>query len=355
MPLKFQRDKQDLMAKILLDTLKGKPCERVPFWFMRQAGRYLPEYRKVRATVPSFMEFCYDPTKATEVTLQPIRRYGMDGAILFADILVVPDGLGQKVWFEQGFGPRLEPVVDEAGFANLSLAGFHGKVGNVYETVKRLRADLPDDVTLIGFAGAPWTVATYMIGGQGSKDHAAARQLGYGNPELFGKILDMLVDATAEYLCAQIESGADVVQIFDSWSAALPEPMFKAWVIAPTKAIVEKVRTKHAETPIIAFPRLAGAMLKRYVEETGVDGVSLDTGVPLAWAASEVSPNVCLQGNLDPHLVVSGGKLMTDETLRILEALKGRAHIFNLGHGFVPETPPEHVALLSETIKNFRR
>lgn len=343
------------MTKLLLETLKGNPSERVPFWFMRQAGRYLPEYRKIRATMPSFMEFCYNPTNATEVTMQPIRRYGMDGAILFADILVVPDGLGQKVWFEQGFGPKLDPVTTEETYSALSLAGFHNKVCNVYETVRRLRHELPDNVTLLGFAGAPWTVATYMIGGQGSKDHAAARQLGYGDPVLFGKILDLLVDATAEYLCAQIEAGADVVQIFDSWSAALPETMFERWVIEPTKAIVDKVRAKHGETPIIGFPRLAGAMLRRYVEETGVTGVSLDTGVPLKWAADEVQSLVCVQGNLDPHLVVSGGKLMVDETLRILEALKGGAHIFNLGHGFVPETPPENVALLSETIKNFRR
>jgi len=343
------------MAKLLLETLKGNPGDRVPFWFMRQAGRYLPEYRAVRATAPSFMDFCYNPDKATEVTLQPIRRYGMDGAILFADILVVPDGLGQKVWFEQGFGPKLEPVANEEAFSKLSLSGFHDKVGNVYETVRRLRSELPEEVTLLGFAGAPWTVATYMVAGQGSKDHADTRQLGYGNPELFGKILEMLVDSTAEYLCAQIKAGADVVQIFDSWSAALPETMFERWVIEPTRAIVEKVRAKHSETPIIGFPRLAGALLPRYVDETGVDGVSLDTGVPLAWAAEHVQPKVCVQGNLDPHLVVSGGQPMVDEATRILEGLKGGAHIFNLGHGFVPETPPEHVALLSETIKNFSR
>jgi uroporphyrinogen decarboxylase len=343
------------MAKLLLETLKGNPSDRVPFWFMRQAGRYLPEYREVRATQPSFMDFCYNPEKATEVTLQPIRRYGMDGAILFADILVVPDGLGQKVWFETGFGPKLKPVATDEAYSKLSLAGFHDKVCNVYETVRRLRRELPDDVTLLGFAGAPWTVATYMVGGQGSKDHAAARQLGYGNPELFGKILDILVDSTAEYLCAQIDAGADVVQIFDSWSAALPETMFERWVIAPTRAIVEKVRAKHAETPIIGFPRLAGALLTDYVERTGVDGVSLDTGVPTAWAASQVQSKVCVQGNLDPHLVVSGGDLMVSEANRILDGFKDGAHIFNLGHGFVPETPPEHVALLSETIKNYRR
>jgi len=343
------------MTKILLETLKGNPSDKVPYWFMRQAGRYLPEYREIRATTPSFMDFCYNPDKATEVTLQPIRRYGMDGAILFADILVVPDGLGQKVWFEAGHGPRLDPVQTLESFKNLSIRGFHQRVGNVYETVSRLSKALPETVTLLGFAGAPWTVATYMIEGAGSKDHAAARQLGYGNPEVFGKILDILVEATAEYLCRQIDAGADVVQIFDSWSAALPETMFEKWVIDPTKAIVDKVRAKHAETPIIGFPRLAGALLKRYTLETGVDGVSLDTGVPLDYASHEIQPLACVQGNLDPHLVVSGGDMMVSETLRILEGLKGGAHIFNLGHGFVPQTPPENVALLSETIKNFRR
>jgi len=343
------------MAKILLETLRGNPGEKVPFWFMRQAGRYLPEYKAVRATQPSFLDFCYNPEKATEVTLQPIRRFGMDGAILFADILVVPDGLGQKVWFEQGAGPKLDPVRTTDAFDNLSMAGFHEKVGAIYETVSRVSKSLPDDVTLLGFAGAPWTVATYMVGGQGSKDHAETRQLAYQQPELFARILDMLVDATAEYLIAQIDAGADVVQIFDSWSAALPEPMFDAWVIEPTKAIVEKIRVRHKETPVIGFPRLSGAKLKDYVVRTGVDGVSLDTGVPLGWAADEIDTDVCLQGNMDPHLVVAGSKGMTSEALRILEALKGRSHIFNLGHGFVPETPPENVALLAEIIKNYRR
>ncbi|MCJ9429865.1 uroporphyrinogen decarboxylase [Kordiimonas marina] len=343
------------MAKILLETLKGNPGERVPFWFMRQAGRYLPEYREVRATAPSFMDFCYDPAKATEVTLQPIRRYGMDGAILFADILVVPDALGQKVWFESGKGPQLDPVREEDAFSKLSFGHFHDRAAPVYETVGRLRASLPAEVTLLGFAGAPWTVATYMVEGAGSKDHAAARQLGYGNPALFDKMLQLLVDATASYLIRQIEAGADAVQIFDSWAAALPEPAFEKWVIAPTKAIVDKVKRAHPETPIIGFPRLAGAMLPRFVEETGVDAVSLDTGVPLGWARDEIQSKVCVQGNLDPHLVVSGGQPMVDEANRILENLKGGAHVFNLGHGFVPETLPENVGLLADTIKNFRR
>lgn len=343
------------MRKLLLETLKGNPGDRVPFWFMRQAGRYLPEYREVRATTKSFMDFCYSPDKAAEVTLQPIRRYGMDGAILFADILVVPDALGQDVWFESGVGPQLTPVKNIEDFSKLSLAGFHDKAGAVYETVARLKNALPAETTLLGFAGAPWTVATYMIEGAGSKDHAAARQMGYGNPELFDKIISLLVDATSEYLCHQIEAGADAVQIFDSWSAALPEPAFESWVIKPTKAIVDRVRARHPETPIIGFPRLCGAQYAHFVSGTGVDAVSLDTGVPLSWATEHLQPKVCVQGNIDPHLVVAGGTPMVDEANRILDALKAGPHVFNLGHGFVPETPPENVARLSETIRAFRR
>ena len=312
------------MAKLLLDTLQGKASDRVPFWFMRQAGRYLPEYREVRKTASSFMDFCYNPDKATEVTLQPIRRYGMDGAILFADILVVPDGLGQKVWFETGFGPKLTPVNDEDTVAALSLDGFHDRVGNVYETLRRLKVALPSDVTLLGFAGAPWTVATYMIEGAGSKDHAAARQMGYGKPELFGKILDILVDATAEYLIAQIDAGADAVQIFDSWSAAIPEPMFEKWVIEPTRAIVDKIRAKHKETPIIGFPRLSGAMLPTFVDRTGVNAVSLDTGVPLGWACDEVQSKVCVPRAKVKNFGECHGRLSG----RILSLDQGTAHCF---------------------------
>lgn len=343
------------MQKPLLETLKGNPGDKVPFWFMRQAGRYLPEYKEVRATTKSFMEFCYSPDKAAEVTLQPIRRYDMDGAILFADILVVPDGLGQKVWFEAGHGPKLSAVADEKSFSGLSMASFHDNVGPVYDTVARLKNALPANKTLLGFAGAPWTVATYMVEGAGSKDHGAARQMGYGNPGLFSRLLDMLVDATSQYLSRQIEAGADAVQIFDSWAAALPEPAFDAWVIEPTKAIVDRVRANHPDTPIIGFPRLSGAQYERFVKKTGVDAVSLDTGVPLDWAAKILQQSVCVQGNIDPHLVVAGGTPMVDEANRILESLKSGPHIFNLGHGFVPETPPENVGLLSETIKDFRR
>lgn len=343
------------MTRILLETLKGNPSDRVPFWFMRQAGRYLDEYRAVRATTNSFLEFVYDPEKAAEVTLQPIRRFGMDGAILFADILTVPDGLGQKVWFEAGHGPRLDPVQDDAALQNLSLTHFDEKMSPVYETVRRVRAALPDEVTLLGFAGAPWTVATYMVEGAGSKDHAAARQLGYGDPEFFAALLYRLVDATSDYLIKQIDAGADAVQIFDSWSAALPEPAFQAWVIEPTREIVERVKKAHPEVPIIGFPRLAGTLAERYVLETKVDGVSLDPGVSISWAVEHLQDKVCTQGLLDPHLVVAGGAAMEQEITRILEGFASGPHIFNLGHGFVPQTPVDHVARASEMIQTFRR
>ena len=343
------------MTKLLLNTLNGNPGDRVPFWFMRQAGRYLPEYRKVRASAPNFMEFCYSPDKAVEVTLQPIRRYGMDGAILFADILVVPDGLGQKVWFETGHGPRLTPVTNQTELAALSMKNFHDKVGNVYETIRRLKIELPEDVTLLGFAGAPWTIATYMVEGMGSKDHGAAKSWGYSDPAGFSKLLDLIVEATVEYLCAQIEAGVDAVQIFDSWAGGLSETTFKTWVIEPTREIVERVRAKHPETPIIGFPRLAGPLYEQFIAEMGVQAVSLDTAMPLDWAVKNIASKVCVQGNMDPRLVIAGGDAMIAEADRILNAFKGGPHVFNLGHGFVPETPPENVAALVEHIKKFRR
>ncbi len=343
------------MTKPLLETLKGNPGNNVPFWFMRQAGRYLSEYKQVRATTSSFLNFCYSPDKAAKVTLQPIKRFDMDGAILFADILVVPDALGQKTWFEGGVGPRLEPIKSVTELQSLNLANFDDKAGSIYRTVQILKDQLPDDKTLIGFAGAPWTVATYMVEGAGSKDHGAAKDWGYGDPEGFDSLLSLLVDATSHYLISQIDAGADVVQIFDSWSAALPEPAFDRWVIEPTREIVRRLRLKHSETPIIGFPRLAGMMLEKYVCETGVDAVSLDSGVPISWAADTIQTKIPVQGNLDPRMVVAGGPAMLSETSRILDGFSKGAHIFNLGHGFVPETPVDHVAALSAHIKAYRR
>ncbi len=343
-----------MTKKLFLETLTGNPSERVPFWFMRQAGRYLSEYKAVRAQTNSFLEFCYSPDHASEVTLQPIRRFGMDAAILFADILVIPDALGQKTWFTPGVGPELEPISDRAGYAALSRANLHSHLAPIYETVRRVRADLPAEVALIGFAGAPWTVMTYMIEGAGSRDHGAARTLGYGDPALFGDMLALVVDATADYLIAQIDAGADAVQIFDSWAAALPEPAFTAWVLEPAKEIVARIRAKHAEVPIIGFPRLAGSQIETYAAGTGITAIGLDTGVSTKQAQA-LQAKLPVQGNLDPYMVVAGGDALHREAERILTSLSGGAHVFNLGHGFVPHTPVAHVAALSEQIKAFRR
>mgnify|MGYP002632703061 CR=1 FL=1 len=343
------------MSKLLLNTLNGKLSDRVPFWFMRQAGRYLPEYRKIRASVPDFLSFCYNPELATEVTLQPIRRYGMDGAILFADILIVPDGLGQKVWFEVGHGPRLTPVTNTTELDHLSMDGFHSKVGNIYETIRRLKVTLPQEVTLLGFAGAPWTIATYMVEGAGSKDHGAAKSWGYSDPIGFKALLDLIVEATAEYLIAQIEAGVDAVQIFDSWAGGLSETTFNTWVIEPTREIVNRIKAKYPNTPIIGFPRLAGPLYEQFIAKTGVQAVSIDTAMPLEYARTHIQNKLCIQGNMDPRLVVTGGAEMLKEADRILNAFKNGPHVFNLGHGFVPETPPENVEALVNHIKAYRR
>ncbi|WP_374763130.1 uroporphyrinogen decarboxylase [Yunchengibacter salinarum] len=343
------------MTQLLLNTLKGEPADRVPFWYMRQAGRYLPEYRDVRATTSSFLEFCHSPDKAAEVTLQPIRRFDMDGAILFADILVLPDVMGQTVWFEKGVGPQLTPIRTSADLNRLGLQDMEDKVGAVFKTVETVRAALPAHKTLIGFAGAPWTVATYMVAGEGTRDQAPARRMGYHDPALFERLLQMLAKGTARYLIGQIRAGADAVQLFDSWAGAIPDSYFDRWVIGPTRAIVDDVRRACPGVPIIGFPRLAGTLLERFVRETGVDAVSLDSGVSVNWAATRLQPKLPVQGLLDPHLVHAGGEAMEKEALRILDGLKDGAHVFNLGHGFTPDTPIDHVAALSRLVKGYRR
>jgi uroporphyrinogen decarboxylase len=323
---------------------------------MRQAGRYLPEYRKVRADAGSFLDLCYNPKLAEEVTLQPIRRYGFDAAILFSDILVVPDALGQKVAFKEGEGPVLEPVTDAKGIAALgSPSGVKEALAPVYETVARLRASLPSDVTLIGFAGAPWTVATYMVGGRGSPDQAAAKLLAYREPDTFQRLIDILVEATVEHLSAQVEAGAEVLQIFDTWAGSLPELSFERFALLPAKAIRAKLRDRHPDIPVIAFPRGAGGMAERYFRETSVEGLSLDTGVSPAVARERLQPIGCVQGNLDPLLLVAGGAEMRAQATHILETLGQRPFIFNLGHGIVPQTPPEHVAELVKLVKDWRQ
>ncbi len=331
----------------LLRTFAGQALTPPPIWLMRQAGRYLPEYRAVRARAGGFLELCYTPALAAEVTLQPIRRYGLDAAILFSDILVVPDALGQRVEFAEGEGPRLDPIRSERELARLNPSATRTKFARICETVARLRQDLPHDTALIGFCGAPWTVATYMVGGQGSTDQREARLWAYRDRVGFARLIDMLVEASVEYLSMQVEAGADVLQIFDTWAGSLPPLEFEAWVVAPTRRIVTEVRAKHPHVPIIGFPRGAGQKIERYAAETGVRGVGCDTGMDVEhMGALGRSRNVVVQGNLDPIALIAGGQELERQVEALLRGLAGVPHIFNLGHGILPETPPEHVARL---------
>ena len=335
----------------LLGVFAGEALSPPPIWLMRQAGRYLPEYRALRAKAGSFLDLCYAPDMAAEVTLQPIRRYGFDAAILFSDILVVPDALGQKVEFVEGEGPRLEPIRSEAELARLNATATRPKFGRVFETVAKVRQELNNDTALIGFCGAPWTVATYMVGGQGSADQAEARAWAYRDPSGFQRLIDLLVDVSVDYLSGQVAAGADVVQIFDSWAGSLPDDQYERWVVAPTKVMVGLLKQRHPNVPIIGFPRGAGVSVPGYVAKTGVDGVGCDTAMPLGFIARELAGKVAVQGNLDPLLLVAGGAAMERRVAEILTALSGKPFIFNLGHGIVPQTPPENVARLVELVQ----
>jgi uroporphyrinogen decarboxylase len=339
-------------ASPFLQVFEGKALVPPPIWLMRQAGRYLPEYREVRSKVSGFLDLCYTPPLACEVTLQPIRRYGFDAAILFADILVVPDALGQKVEFVEGEGPRLEPVRSAEALARLDTRCTETKFSLIYETVARLRDRLPTETALIGFCGAPWTVATYVVGGQGSSDQAEARLLAYREPELFGRLIDLLVESSVQYLSGQILAGADAVQIFDSWAGNLPPGELSRWVIEPTARMVTKLRARHATVPIIGFPRGAGVHVPEYVDRTGVNGIGCDSTMPMADLRERVADlGVVLQGNLDPLLLVVGGQRMETRVREILSETASFPFIFNLGHGIVPETPPEHVGRLVELVR----
>jgi uroporphyrinogen decarboxylase len=336
-------------AKPLLATVNGQRQERPPIWIMRQAGRYLPEYRELRATVETFLDLCYTPALAAEVTLQPLRRFDLDAAILFSDILVIPDALGQTVRFVEGEGPQLEPVTTRQIFA-FKPETVVPHLGVVMETLGRVEASIGPDKTLIGFCGAPWTVATYMIAGHGTADQAPAKLFAMREPEAFARLLDVLVEASAAYLIAQLKNGADVVQIFESWAANLDERAFADWVIAPTRRIVELVRKAVPKAPIIGFPRGAGAQLAAYAEATGVNVVGLDPTIPLA-EANGLPAGLGVQGNLDPLRLVAGGKQMEARVRDIIAAFPERPHVFNLGHGIVPETPIAHVSRLVELVK----
>ncbi|HXP97350.1 MAG TPA: uroporphyrinogen decarboxylase [Telmatospirillum sp.] len=340
--------------KPFLRSLMGETLSPPPCWLMRQAGRYLPEYRAVRAQANGFLDLCYTPEKATEVTLQPLRRYGFDAAILFSDILVVPDALGQAVRFQEGEGPKLTPVRTSEQLDALTLDGFHDRLRPVFETVSCLKKAIPTSTALIGFAGAPWTVATYMVEGSGSKDFLETKAMAYGRPDLFQRLIDLLVEATGDYLIRQIDHGAEAVQLFDSWAGALPEDEFAKWVIAPTRRLVDRLKTERPGIPVIGFPKGVGALYLPFVEQTGVDAVSLDTSVPLGWAVKTLQPTVTLQGNLDPALVVTGGPALDAAVDRILSLCTKGPFIFNLGHGILQTTPPDHVARLVERVRAWR-
>lgn len=338
-------------TKPFLRALAGETLQTPPIWLMRQAGRYLPEYRETRGEAGSFLDLCYNPELACEVTLQPLRRYDFDAAILFSDILVVPQALGQHLAFKQGEGPQLDPIRDASGLGRLNVDGIHKVLGPVYETVSRLSDAIPDQTSLIGFAGAPWTVATYMVEGKGSKDFANIREFAYGDPKGFGQLIDILVEATSQYLLRQVEAGAECIQLFETWGGVLSETGFNRWVIEPTRKIVENLRAVHPDLPIIGFPRGAGLHLIDFKTKTGVTAVGLDSGVPLKWVAEHLQPLGPVQGNLDPMYLITGGDEMIAETRRILETLGNGPFIFNLGHGITPQTPPENVARLVDFIR----
>jgi uroporphyrinogen decarboxylase len=337
--------------KPLIAVLRGETRSRPPIWLMRQAGRYLPEYRELRAKTSSFLETCYTPSIAAEITLQPVRRFGFDAAILFSDILVVPDALGQKVSFESGEGPRLEPIAEPSDLGRLAETLDPERLAPVFETIERVKGELSAEVAFIGFCGAPWTVASYMIAGHGTPDQAPARLFAYRFPEAFAALIDRLVEASVIYLSRQIEAGVEVVQLFDTWAGVLAPSEFESWVVSPLQRIVAGLKARAPQAPIITFVRGAGAHLPNLAVRLGADGLGLDTSIEPGWAARQVGANVALQGNLDPLALVAGGEALDRQIDSILSAFQGRPHIFNLGHGILPETPLAHVARLIERVR----
>ena len=337
--------------KPLLEVLHGR-CQSIPpVWLMRQAGRYLPEYRAIREKIGSVLDLCFSPALAAEVTLQPIKRFGFDAAILFSDILVVPHALGRKVAFVAGEGPKLDPIEDAAAIRSLPREIDQAILSPVYETITRVKPQLPPEVTFLGFCGAPWTVATYMIVGAGSADQAPARLFAYRHPQAFAELIDILVDASVDYLARQFEAGVDAVQIFDTWAGMLPPDEFRRWCVAPAKRIVSALRGRVPEAKIIGFPRGAGTMLPGYLDEVALDAVSLDWMIDKMFAREKIQSRVPVQGNLDPLALVAGGAALAAGIDKVLEAFAGGPFIFNLGHGILPETPIAHVEQMLKRVR----
>lgn len=340
-------------TKTILRALAGETLPTPPIWMMRQAGRYLPEYKATRAEAGDFLSLCYNPELAAEVTLQPIRRYGFDAAILFADILLVPQALGADLWFVTGEGPRLSTITTDAEVAALKpTSAIHDTLNPIYETVRILRRELPEETTLIGFAGAPWTVATYMIAGRGTPDQGPAHAFKDGNRAAFSSLIDQITDATIEYLACQIEAGAEVVKIFDSWAGSLKAQDFQDFAVGPCRKITQALKARYPHIPVIGFPREAGDGYIGFAKATGVDCVALDNSVSAEWAAQHVQVDGCVQGNLKSSHMVTGGQALVDETKAICRALANGPHIFNLGHGITPDADPENVQVMIDTVRN---
>lgn len=336
-----------------MTALHGQTPARTPFWLMRQAGRYLPEYRAVRQQAGGFLKMCYTPDLATEVTLQPLRRFDMDAAIIFSDILVIPHALGQDLTFAEGEGPRLPPITSEVDLVRLSLTCIEEHMQPVYQALRQTRAALPADKALIGFVGAPWTVACYMVDGRGG-DFPQARAMAKNNPELFARIIDLVVDASITYLLGQIAAGANAVQIFDSWASAAGADGFARWIVTPVKKIVAAVHAAYPGFPVIGFPRGCAMQAAHYARETGVQAVGVDQHANIGAVVATVPADLCLQGNLNPEILLAGGDDMARQAKQIITAMAGRPFIFNLGHGIIKETPPEHVAQLADIIRTFK-
>ena len=338
------------VQKPMLAVLRGERRDPVPMWMMRQAGRYLPEYRQLRAEKGSFLDLVYDSDAAAEITLQPLNRFAeLDAAILFSDILIVPFAIGQHLTLVTGEGPRLTPPLANAGLDDLTP--FLARLEPIYETVRKVKAALDPDKTLIGFAGSPWTVATYMVAGEGSRDQSDARRLAYSDPQRFGEIVGRIEKVTLDYLSGQVEAGADALQLFDSWAGSLSPAQFEQWVIAPTARLVSALNERHPDVPIIGFPKGAGGKLAAYARETGISAIGIDETVDPFWAAEELPESLPVQGNLDPLALIAGGDQLESAARRILDAFTGRPHIFNLGHGILQDTPIAHVEQLIAIVK----